>query len=98
MAAGKAMIFARLRFAVDCVAVGDFALCHLGEATILAFVFRSSTQQSAFSQSKILPQRTAKAAKASQIHICNVLDSWRRDELVSNFPFLFPLRPLRPLR
>ncbi len=38
MSAAKAMILARLGFAVDCVAVGDFAFCHLREATILAFV------------------------------------------------------------
>ena len=37
MAAAKAMVLARLGFALDCVSVGDFAFCHLREATILAF-------------------------------------------------------------
>jgi hypothetical protein len=32
------MVLARFGFAMNCVAVGNFAFCHLGEATILAFV------------------------------------------------------------
>jgi hypothetical protein len=45
MPAAEAMVLARLGLAVNCVAVGDCALCHLRRATILAF----STQQSALS-------------------------------------------------
>ena len=37
MAAAKAMVLAWLGLAVDCVSVGNFAFCHLREATILAF-------------------------------------------------------------
>jgi hypothetical protein len=38
MAAAETMVLARFGFAMNCVAVGNFAFCHLGEATILAFV------------------------------------------------------------
>ncbi len=39
MAAAKTMVLARLGFAVDCVAVGEFAFCH-GEEVILTFRIR----------------------------------------------------------
>jgi hypothetical protein len=39
VAAAKAMVLARLWFAVDCVSVRNFAFCHLGEAMILALAF-----------------------------------------------------------
>jgi hypothetical protein len=46
MAAAKAMVLARFEFALNCVAVGNFAFCHGCEETILAFgiVFSSLTQ------------------------------------------------------
>jgi hypothetical protein len=53
MSAAEAMVFARLGFAVDCVAVGDFAFCHGCEATILAFGIALSSQHSAFSPENI---------------------------------------------
>ena len=43
VSAAKAMILAWLGFAVDCVAVGDFAFRHECEATILAFGIGSAT-------------------------------------------------------
>jgi hypothetical protein len=39
------MVLAGFGFALNCVAVGNFAFCHLGEAMILAF----SNPQSALS-------------------------------------------------
>jgi hypothetical protein len=47
MAAAKAMVLARFGFALNCVAVGNFAFCHGYEATILAFGIVFSSQHSA---------------------------------------------------
>jgi hypothetical protein len=47
MSATKTMVLARLGFAVNCVAVGNFAFCHGCEATILAFGIVFSSQHSA---------------------------------------------------
>jgi hypothetical protein len=43
MSAAKTMVLARLGFADDGVSVRNFALCHLREATILAFVSSKKT-------------------------------------------------------
>ena len=44
MSAAKAMVLAWLGFALNCVAVGNFALCHECEATILASGIALSVQ------------------------------------------------------
>ena len=49
MTAAKAMVLARLGFADDGVSVGNFAFCHLREATILAFDTALSGRHLAFS-------------------------------------------------
>jgi hypothetical protein len=43
------MVLAGFGFALNCVAVGNFAFCHLREGTILALI---STQHSALKQSR----------------------------------------------
>jgi hypothetical protein len=45
MTAAKTMILARFGFADDGVSVGNFAFCHLREATILAFVSSKSFER-----------------------------------------------------
>jgi hypothetical protein len=61
MAAAKTMVLAGFGFALNCVAVGNFAFCHGCEATIIAI----SIQQLAVSRT-FSPQRDVKENQNSE--------------------------------